>query len=59
MPALATSAYLEFKDKPVWIYQVLVYQKDKFLLIQAQTPKEDRKQFALQVNELLKQFEFK
>lgn len=59
MPALATSAYFELDDKPVWIYQVLVYQKNKFLLIQAQTPKEDRKQFALKVNELLKQFEFK
>lgn len=59
MPALATTAYAENKDQKYWLYQVLVYQKERFLLVQGQSLKENKLQFSQSVNELLTHLKFK
>jgi hypothetical protein len=59
IPALATTAYAENNDQTYWIYQVLVYQKERFLLVQGQSLKEDKRQFSESVNELLTHLKFK
>ncbi|NRA55345.1 MAG: hypothetical protein HRU23_14470 [Gammaproteobacteria bacterium] len=59
IPALATTAYAEHKGQTYWLYQVLSYQKERFLLIQTQSTKKNKQQFSEQVNKLLTHFKFK
>ena len=59
IPALKTVANVEHEEKPTWFYQVVSYQKQRFLLVQAHAPLEDSTDFAASVDELLKHFEFK
>ncbi|MBU2971720.1 hypothetical protein KO527_20425 [Pseudoalteromonas sp. C2R02] len=57
--ALLTTAYVDLNEKPSFVYQVTSYQKEKFLLLQGQTPKENKTQFKNKIDELLKHFKFK
>ena len=59
IPALATTAYVDINEKPSFVYQILSYQKEKFLLIQSQTTKANKNVLKANVDELLKQFQFK
>ncbi|RHW74894.1 hypothetical protein D1094_16600 [Colwellia sp. RSH04] len=59
IPALASTSYVTLNDKATFVYQVLSYQKGKFLLIQGQTPKENRVKFKEQVANLFNEFSFK
>jgi len=59
IPALLTTAYVDLNEKPSFVYQVTSYQKEKFLLLQGQTPKENKTQFKNKIDELLKHFKFK
>lgn len=57
--ALLTTAYVDLNEKPSFVYQVTSYQKEKFLLLQGQTPKENKTQFKNKIDELLKHLKFK
>lgn len=59
IPALATTAYAELNNKTVFLHQILSYQQSKFLLIQAQTPKQNKKEFNLKLDKLIENFLFK
>lgn len=59
IPALASMVNVEVKDSPVVIYQILSYQKDRFLLVQAQSTIDQSAQFKAKVDLLLKHFEFR
>ena len=59
IPALLTTAYVDLNEKPSFVYQVTSYQKEKFLLLQGQSPKENKTQFKNKIDELLKHFKFK
>ncbi len=59
IPALATTAYAQLKEEPVFIYQILSYQKEKFLLVQSQSEKKDKKTFKTNVDNLIQHFKFK
>jgi hypothetical protein len=59
IPALLTIAYVDLNEKPSFVYQVTSYQKEKFLLLQGQTPKANKTQFKNKIDELLKHFKFK
>lgn len=59
MPALASSASVELNGVDTVVYQVVSYQKQQFLLIQAQMPREHSEKMIRQTNFLLKHFKFK
>lgn len=59
IPALVTISHAQIKDEMVWVYQVVSYQKEKFLLIQGQTPLEQQEKLANILPELLNNFEFR
>tara|TARA_R110000737_G_scaffold332699_1_gene349759 strand:+ start:367 stop:1314 length:948 start_codon:yes stop_codon:yes gene_type:complete len=59
IPALAATAYVELNKRPTFVYQILSYQKSKFLLIQGQTPKKEKKEFKFNVDRLMEHFSFK
>lgn len=59
IPAKALHAYVEHANEPAWVYQVTSSQKNKFLLIQAVSKKDQRHAFATEVQSLLNQFKFK
>ena len=59
IPALATTAYAELNNNTVFLRQILSYQQSKFLLIQAQTLKQNKKEFNLKLNKLIENFLFK
>jgi hypothetical protein len=59
IPALATTAYTELNNEPTFVYQILSYQKNKFLLIQGQTPKQEKTEFKMSIDKLLEHFSFK
>ncbi len=59
IPALSTQAYAINGDEMHWVYQVVSSQKSKFLLVQATSPKAERKTFAVKLEQLLGEFKFK
>lgn len=59
IPALATIASVEINKLPTQIYQILSYQKDRFLLIQGQSSVKDSDHLKSKIDELLKYFEFR
>lgn len=59
IPALATKANAVVNDKPVKVYQVLSYQKDRFLLVQAHSLAKDYVELAASVDKLLGNFKFR
>tara|TARA_R110000737_G_scaffold33838_3_gene52111 strand:- start:4485 stop:5438 length:954 start_codon:yes stop_codon:yes gene_type:complete len=59
IPALAATAYVELNQTPTFVYQILSYQQGKFLLLQAQTPKQNKKHFKASVDKLMEHFVFK
>lgn len=59
IPAITTTAYAVKDKEPIVIYQILSYQKGKFLLIQAVAHKDNKKAFIKKVNTLTDQFVFK
>lgn len=59
IPAIATEAYTMKNDTISWVYQVTSSQKGKFLLIQALSKKENRKEFASELEVLINQFKFR
>ncbi|MGB1197748.1 MAG: hypothetical protein ACPG46_01795 [Thalassotalea sp.] len=59
IPALAATAYAELNDTPIFIKQLVSYQQGKFLLIQGQTPKQNKEKFNLSLNEIETNFSFK
>lgn len=59
IPALATRVNVKINELPIQVYQILSYQKDRFLLIQAQSPKDKGSELRIMVDELLEHFEFR
>lgn len=59
IPALATTAEVELNGQPSFIYQVLSYQKKRFLLIQGQVNNSEKNTFNTRFNNLLTYFKFK
>jgi hypothetical protein len=59
IPALATTANVEVKDVAYKVFQVVSYQKGRFLLVQGQTVRDKSKNLKDSVNNLLNNFEFK
>jgi len=59
IPALASTAYAIINEEPVYIYQVVAYQNKRFLLMQGYSIKADKTEFKDNVNQLLKNFEYK
>lgn len=59
IPALATKINVDINELPVQVYQIVSYQKERFLLIQAQSPRKKNSKLQAQVDELLTHFEFR
>jgi hypothetical protein len=59
IPALATTANVEVKNIPYEVFQVVSYQKGRFLLIQAQSLRNKSMNLKNNVNNLLNHFKFK
>lgn len=58
-PAFSTQAYATINKRAVWIYQITASLKNKFLLIQGVTDKDNREQFEKEFALLIKDFKFK
>lgn len=59
IPAFSAQAYANFQGRSIWLNQITSTQKQKFLLIQAITDRENKTQLSNQFNELMQQFQFK
>jgi len=59
IPAFSSTAYAMINEEPVYIYQVVAYQSKRFLLMQGYSIKSGKTEFKAEVDELLKNFEYK
>ena len=59
IPALATTANAEINQLEAQVYQVVSYQKERFLLVQAQSSREKSKELKQDVDNILTHFKFK
>lgn len=59
IPALATTAYINIAGESYWTKQILSYQNNRFLLVQARAPKVDKVATNEKLENLLSHFKFK